>query len=132
MPGENLDCQLRWPGHPEMEVALGIRLCLRCQQEALETVVHMGRAAYCWPDVWRSEVGLRVETSAHRALPDWRVQSTCDPPESVPRFRLIGWASQERTKQVMMNLDGIDGLVELNRSLVYWCHGDYVPLGPSV
>eukprot|EP00439_Symbiodinium_sp_Y106_P054927 s200_g7.t1 len=84
-----------------------------------------GQGCLLLPDVWRSEVGLRVETSAHRALPDWRVQSTCDPPESVPRFRLIGWASQERTKQVMMNLDGIDGLVELNRSLVYWCHGDY-------
>ena len=47
--GGNLDCQLGWPGHPEMEMALGIRLCLRCEQEALETVVHLGRAAYRCP-----------------------------------------------------------------------------------
>ena len=42
-------CQLSWPGHPEMEIALRVRLCLRCQQEALETVMHLGRTAYRCP-----------------------------------------------------------------------------------
>ena len=47
--GGDPNCQIGWPGHPEMEIALGIRLCLRCQQEALDTVVHMNRTAYRCP-----------------------------------------------------------------------------------
>ena len=34
--GGNHGCPLAWPGYPEMELALGIKLCLQSQQEALE------------------------------------------------------------------------------------------------
>ena len=42
-------CQMSWPQYGEMELALGIKLCLRCQQEALDTVMHFNRVAYRCP-----------------------------------------------------------------------------------
>ena len=47
--GGNHGCPLAWPGHPEMELALGIKLCLQRQQEALETTVDRGRLTYRCP-----------------------------------------------------------------------------------
>ena len=42
-------CPLAWMGHPEMELALGIKLCVGCQQEALETTVIRGRLTHRCP-----------------------------------------------------------------------------------
>eukprot|EP00439_Symbiodinium_sp_Y106_P075232 s1629_g14.t2 len=97
------NCQIGWPGHPEMEIALGIRLCLRCQQGALDTVVHMNRTAYRCPSCG----DLTLASEWTQVLRE--------------HYRNGGFNPQEKT--LVADLVDLGDIVNLSQAMVYWYNG---------